>query len=513
MVPQGIRLCAGARPEPSMCAKVVVTKDCSVATEHPLASLAGLEAMRAGGNAFDAAVAASFALSVVLPHLNGLGGDFFALFQEGRSGKVQCLNGSGWAPSSYTVDSLRAHGLASMPDRGPGSAVVPGLVGAVEELHRRFGRSSFSGLVARSIDLAEEGFPVSRGLAGALARHRARLSREALLAFAASGQAPRAGEVLRQRGLAERLREIARGGAEAFYAGAAGEEISRAIASSGFELDPKDMEFAPEWAEPLTVEYRGRQVFEVPPNSMGAAALRILKEIEGTRPPPPDSFERVRLVTQATIAALEARDSFIADPRFVPFDLKEFLASRRTSRGRPLTEGDTTYFAVADAEGNLLSCIQSLFQLFGSGVYLRDSGFFLNNRASAFSFDGPNVVAPRKRPAHTLSALLLSRGPGEAPSLAMGTSGGEHRPQLHALFVSNVVDYGMDVEGALAYPRFLWDGENTSAERGYRLGAGSPGLRVVEYPSRLGVAQGIALTDEGKKAYSDIRGDGEPAGF
>jgi gamma-glutamyltranspeptidase / glutathione hydrolase len=179
-----------------------------------------------------------------------------------------------------------------------------------------------------------------------------------------------------------------------------------------------------------------------------------------------------------------------------------------------VAQGDTTYFAVADGEGNLLSCIQSIFHPFGSRVYLRGSGFFLNNRASAFKLHGPNAVAPRKRPVHTLSALLLSKRPGEAPYLAMGTSGGEHRPQLHALFVSNVVDYSMDVEGALNYPRFVWDGRETSVERGYRLGEGqTKGLRIVEYPARQGVGQGIELTARGKKAVSDIRGDGEPAGF
>jgi gamma-glutamyltranspeptidase/glutathione hydrolase len=147
-------------------------------------------------------------------------------------------------------------------------------------------------------------------------------------------------------------------------------------------------------------------------------------------------------------------------------------------------------------------------------VYLKDSGFFMNNRASAFKLEGPNRLAPGRRPVHTLSALLLSKRQGEAPYLAMGTSGGEHRPQLHALFVSNVVDYSMDVEGALAYPRFVWNGDETLVERGYRLGEElGQGIRVEDYPSRQGVAQGIELTAGGKKAVSDKRGDGAPAGF
>ncbi len=497
-----------------MSAKASVSEECSVATEHPLASIAGRDAMRAGGNAFDAAVAASFALAVVLPHLSGLGGDFFALFYERKSGKVRCLNASGWAPSGATVESLRAKGLGAMPLFGARSVVIPGMVGGVEELHRRFGRSEFASLLRRAVELAEGGFPVSPGLARALGRYRGSLPREALLSFGTDGTGPEPGDDLRQRALAERLKEIAAGGSEEFYRGAAAEEMERALGAEGLEVERGDFEFTPEWVEPLEIEYRGHPVFEIPPNSMGAAALMILKLIEGREPTPPDSLDRVTRLTEATRAALEAKDEFLGDPRFVSFDLQRFLGSRPRPHGQSVADGDTTYFAVADGEGNLLSCIQSLFHPFGSRIYLRDSGFFLNNRASAFKFEGPNRLAPRKRPVHTLSAILLSRGKGESPYLAMGTSGGEHRPQLHALFVSNVVDYSMDVEGALRYPRFVWDGEETLVERGYHLDGGSAhGLRLVDYPSRQGVAQGIELTPQGKKAFSDIRGDGAPAGF
>ncbi len=492
----------------------MVSKECSIATEHPLASLAGSDAMRAGGNAFDAAVAASFALSVVLPHLNGLGGDFFALFHEGRSGKVRCLNGSGWAPSGSTVEALRALGLSELPLFGPDSVVVPGMVGGVEELHHRFGRAEFAPLLRRAADLAEGGFPVSPGLARAVGRFQAALPPDALRVFGADGLGPEPGDLLRQGRLAERIREIADGGSEAFYRGPAAEEIADAVAAGGLEVGRDDFAFSPEWVEPLAMTYRGQEVFEVPPNSMGAAALMILRLLEGARPPAPDSLERVTRLTEATRIALAAKDEFIGDPRFVGFDLERFLSSGRRPRSSAVSEGDTTYFSVADGEGNLLSCIQSLFHPFGSKIYLKDSGFFLNNRASAFKLAGPNKVAPRKRPVHTLSALLLSKKEGEPPYLAMGTSGGEHRPQLHALFVSNVVDYSMDVERALSYPRFVWNGEETLVERGYRLGEGSAeGLRMVDYPSRQGVAQGIELTREGKKAVCDIRGDGEPAGF
>jgi gamma-glutamyltranspeptidase / glutathione hydrolase len=495
--------------------KAMVSKTCSIATEHPLASLAGSEVMRAGGNAFDAAVAASFSLAVILPHLNGLGGDFFALFHDAKSGKVHCLNGSGWAPSGSTVEALRSRGVDEMPAFGARSVVVPGMVGGIEELHNRFGRTEFAPLLRRAVELAERGFPVSRGLANALERCRRNLPREALLAFGADGHGLAPGDELRQRGLAERLKEIAEGGSEEFYQGAAAQEIAEELRTGGLEVEREDLAFDPEWVEPLKMEYRGHQVFEVPPNSMGAAALMILKEIQSEEPPAPDSLERVLRVTEATRVALQAKDELIGDPRFVGFDLQGFLDSRkRLPRGSAVADGDTTHFAVADGDGNLLSCIQSLFHPFGSRVYLKDSGFFLNNRGSAFKFEGANQLAPGKRPVHTLSALLLSRTRGETPYLAMGTSGGEHRPQLHALFVSNVVDYSMDIEGAISYPRFVWNGHETLVERGYKVGdAHGQELSVVEYPSRQGVAQGIEVSAAGKKAVCDIRGEGEPAGL
>ncbi|HYR04669.1 MAG TPA: gamma-glutamyltransferase, partial [Nitrososphaerales archaeon] len=230
-----------------MADKVLVSKTCAIATEHPLASLAGCDAMRAGGNAFDAAVAASFALSVVLPHLNGLGGDFFALFYDNGGGKVGCLNGSGWAPSGLTVEALRSKGMRAVPMFGPSSVVVPGMVAGVEALHRRFGRAEFAPLLARAVKLAEGGFPISPGLARALGRYRGNLSEGALLAFGAEGPGPEAGEMLRQGRLAERIKEIADGGSKEFYRGEAAEDIIRELGAGGVRVERDDLAFSPEW--------------------------------------------------------------------------------------------------------------------------------------------------------------------------------------------------------------------------------------------------------------------------
>ncbi len=348
-----------------------------------------------------------------------------------------------------------------MPTFGPKSVVVPGMVGGVEELHRSFGRAEFAPLLGKAVGLAEGGFPVSRWARKGTRQDTGGASpREALLALGVDGMGPEPGDDLRQRSLAETSEGDSRGRLGGVLRRRAAEEMQAALGAGGWSVEGDDLAFSPRMGGAAGGRVsRTPQVFEIPPNSMGAAALMILKEIEGGEPPAPDSLERVTRVTEATKVALGAKDEFIGDPRFVGFDLRAFLGSRLAPRRSSVAEGDTTYFAVADGDGNLLSCIQSLFHPFGSRVYLKGSGFFLNNRASAFKLEGPNKLAPRKRPVHTLSALLLSKRRGEPPYLAMGTSGGELRPQLHALFVSNVVDYSMDVEGALGYPRFVWDGE------------------------------------------------------
>jgi gamma-glutamyltranspeptidase / glutathione hydrolase len=484
--------------------KVLLTATTGVATEQHLASLAGYNAIREGGNAFDAATAASFALAVTLPHMNGLGGDFFALFREGSSGAVRCINGSGWAPSGATVEKLKGE----VPSSGPNSAVVPGMVRGVHELHRRFGKLEFGRLLKGAIKMAEEGFPMSPGLARATANAWESFPTDAWGVFSAGGP-PASGTTLRQPKLAETLREISSQGPDAFYSGTTGERVREAMASGGLEVTPEDLSsLRPEWVEPLRMEYHGRDVFEVPPNSMGAATFLILKQLEGMGGVKADSVRRMTEVTEATKVAWEAKEEMLGDPRFVDFDLDRFMSFRR--RGGPATvaAGDTTYFAIADGRGNLLSCVQSLFHPFGSKVYVRGSGFFLNSRGSGFRVAGPNKVEPRKRPVHTLSALLVSRG--GSPTVAIGASAGEYRPQLHALFASNLIDYSMSLEEAIRFPRFAWTGKETLVEPGY--GAGIQGVPGLVESGPIGVAQGVEVLGETKKSVCDPRGDGLPAG-
>ena len=493
----------------------------AVASEHPLASVAGYEAMVEGGNAIDAVVATSFALTVLQPALGGIGGDFFALFYEAKTGKVHCINSSGWAPSRLTPKFLEERGHRAVPTFGPFSAVVPGLVKGVHAFHKRFGKLEFSPLLSRAIEYAKDGFAASQGLSNALRASLSSLSPDARRAMSSSEGPADPGDVIRQKSLAKALQDIAEAGPKAFYNGWIAESICQELSGKGVPITIRDFaDFEPEWVDPLEIEYRGATVHEVPPNSMGATTLLILsylRQIDLKRLKP-NSRERIELTVKAAQAAYHKRDKMLGDPRFAKINLDEFLEVEGEkpplieTGQRVLGDADTTYFAVADDEGNIVSAIQSLFHYFGSRVYVDECGVFLNNRGSSFRFSGPNALAPRKRPLHTLSALLV--GKGDEPTIAVGCSGGGFRPQQHALFTTNIVDYSMGLDEAIDFPRFLWEGgRSLSIERGYTGLRNLPfEVHHIPYPGRTGVSQGVQRVNGSVKAVCDIRGDGLPVG-
>jgi gamma-glutamyltranspeptidase/glutathione hydrolase len=500
--------------------KTFISKNCAVATEHPLSSLAAFEVLEKGGNAVDAAVAGSFCISVVHPQLSGLGGDFFALAYMRREEKVYCINSSGWSPQSLTVDAMKSEGAGKMPTYGPMSVVIPGYVKGLGRLHEKLGSMEFSGLLSRAIEYAESGFPVTRGLAESIKTNQQAIPEAARGSLMPHGRPPRVGELVRQEVLGKTLRSVASDGVDAFYRGRAAEGIRSAISKGHLEVAPEDMgDFEPEWCDPISVEYRGSRVYEVPPNSMGATTLAALKflEHENMARMRPNSSKRISITLAAALRAYVKRDELLGDTRFVKFELDDFLYGPDTQkRDGPssvrIKRADTTYFAISDKEGNLLSCIQSLFHHFGSRVYVKEGGFFLNNRASAFSFSGPNRLEPRKRPLHTLSTLLIDRE--RRPAIALGCSGGDFRPQQHVLFVTNILDYSMSLEQAIGFPRFLWEGgRDITIEEGYEgLGKIRPRKKVVGFQGRTGVAQGVEELPGAKKAVCDLRGDGIPLG-
>jgi gamma-glutamyltranspeptidase / glutathione hydrolase len=497
--------------------RTIIAEHAVVASEHPLASLAGYDVLRRGGNAFDAAVSTSLSLAVTLHPAGGLGGDFFGMFYEAKTGRVHCLNSSGWAPSGLTLDLVRSKAGGRIPRFGPLSCVVPGYVAGIWEMHRKLGRSEFKDLLRTPMELADGGFPAGEGICRSVAGAYSDLSKEAKAIFAPGGKPPTPGEWIRQEALGRVISEIAGSGPGAFYSGWPAEKIAAALDSLGVPCNPGDFaDFQPEWVDPLTLNYNGTTVYEVPPNSMGATTLLILKLLsqDELSRAGPLSKERIELTMKAVLPAYARRDEMLGDPRFSRIDLDSFMSGEEDADFQgAVWSGDTTAFSVADADGNVVSGIQSLFYHFGSRVFVPECGIALNNRASGFSTSGPNKVEPRKRPLHTLSSMILERE--DRPYLAIGASGGDYRPLQHALFVTNSVDYHMPAEQNVAHPRFLWGGSKTIlVEHGYELPLGGGyDIQNLPMPGSTGVCQAVELADSYRKAVCDARGDGIPAGF
>jgi gamma-glutamyltranspeptidase / glutathione hydrolase len=498
--------------------KTIVAERAAVASEQPLASLAGYDVLREGGNAFDAAVATSLALAVTFHPAGGPGGDFFGMFYEAKTGKVHCLNSSGWAPSGLTSELVTSRPGGSIPLFGPLSCVVPGYFAGVWEMHKKFGTIEFKRLLGPSIRLAQDGFPAGSGLCRSVAGAFADLPREAKEIFAPGGKPPTPGGWIRQAALGKVISDVADSGPDAFYRGWPAERIASTLSSLGVPCSPRDFgDFRPEWVPPLSLDYRGTLVYETPPNSMGATSLLILKLLleSNLAVAGPLSADRITLTMKAALAAYARRDELLGDPRFGRIDLEAFMSGRGDPRPPTsrIRSGDTTAFSIADEDGNMVSGIQSLFHHFGSRVFVPECGIALNNRASGFSLAGPNKVEPRKRPLHTLSSVILSRG--DRPYLAIGASGGDYRPLQHALFVTNSVDFGMPTDVLVAHPRFLWGGGRTLlVEQGYELPQdGAYDIQALPMPGRTGVCQAVEVAGRYRKAVCDIRGDGLPSGF
>ena len=498
--------------------KIVVAGNAVVASEHALASLAGYDVLKSGGNAFDAAVTTSFTLAVVQHQIAGLGGDFFGMFFEAKTGKVHCLNSSGWAPSGLTLDLVKAKGGTAVPAYGPLSCVVPGQVAGVSAMHKKFGGLEFGNLLGPSVSYARDGFPAGEGFCRSVGGALDTFTPEARRTFAPRGGPPKTGDWIRQENLGKLLLEIAEEGADAFYGGWPAERMRETLEGLGVPTKPADFaDFQPEWADPLVLDYRGTRVYEIPPNSMGATTLlmlRILSErdLSGIGAL---SKERVGLTMEAAEAAYSRKDAMLGDPRFCKIDMDDFMRASTPggSYSGQVQEGDTTAFSIADEEGNLVSAIQSLFHHFGSRVFVPACGIMLNSRASGFRASGPNTVEPRKRPLHTLSSMILEQDGGTRT--AIGTSGGDYRPLQHTQFVTDIVDYRMSLEEAIAHPRFVWsEGRNLVVEEGYAA-PDSPSYDVQMVPGqgRTGVCNGVEVRGRVRKAVCDLRGDGIPAGF
>jgi gamma-glutamyltranspeptidase/glutathione hydrolase len=441
-----------------------------VASAHPLASLAGMRMLLDGGNAVDAAVASAAVLGVVQPYQTGLGGDAFALLYSAKERRVRALNASGPAAAASTLDHYRARGLDRVPPHSPLAWTVPGCVDGWSQMLGEHGRLSMREVLQPAIEYAESGFPVTPGDAASWGLSEARLRADAAAtqALLIDGRTPRPGDVLVQPDLARTLRQLAEGGRDAFYEGDIAERLVAYAQRSGGLLTRKDLaDYRAQWQEPIGVDYRGHRVLECPPNGQGIAALMALNaiaEVDLARYPR-DSPECWHVLIEATKQAMVETQRHVADPRFADMPIAEMLARAHPPTGwrasmpsaKAWGHSDTVYLAATDAAGNAVSFINSVFEDFGSGHVAETLGFVMQNRGAGFSLEPghPNRLEPGKRPFHTIIPGMVLQG--DALHTVFGVSGGFMQPQGHVQLIASLLDYGLDVQSAIDFPRFWWE--------------------------------------------------------
>jgi len=468
---------------------MVISKFGIVATSQTLASQAGADVLARGGSAMDAAIAANAVLGVVEPMSCGMGGDLFALYWDAKTGRLTGLNSSGWAPQGMTVDFLKGKNFYSMPQDGIQSATVPGCVEGWSKLHKKFGRLPWADVFRPASYYARNGFPVTE----IIHEHwkdsysTLNLDENGRRVFLRDGLAPSVGNVFKNPDLAKALDLVGAGGADAYYRGPIAKAILRTSDRLGGVMAAADLaDFRAEWVEPISIDYRGWKVYELPHNTQGVAALEMLKIMEAgpLADYSPSSAEALHWKIEAQKLAYADLQRYLGDPRFGPIPAAELISPEYTKKraalidrekaacnpkpGNPLkSAGDTIYLSVVDRDGNIASLIQSVYLSFGSGILVDGYGFHLQNRAGLFEFDAasPNVLAPRKRPFHTIIPGFMEKG---ETHVGFGIMGGLNQAQDHAQFVSNVIDGGMNIQGALEAPRFTkldFGGCNVMMER------------------------------------------------
>ena len=445
------------------------------ATSQTLASQAGAEMLAQGGSAVDAAIAANAVLAVTEPMMNGIGGDLFAMVWTAKDGKLQGLNASGWAPKDLNIDFLKEKGLKIMPARGIHAVTVPGAVGGWAALHKRYGKLPWKDLFQPAIAYARDGFPVTERIAASWEGTAALYAKPeaAPHIFLPGGKPPAVGEIFRNPDLAKAFALVAAQGPDAVYKGAIAQAILKTSHQQGGRLQASDLaEWAPEWVAPISTVYRGWTVYELPPNGSGIGALEMLNTMEAREMStwPANGAESLHWRIEAMHLAWADLWRYVSDPRFVPIPVKPLLskeyarqraaaidlahANCAAAAGEELTtSSNTTYLAVVDKEGNIASWIQSLASGGGSGVNVEGMGFHLQNRGARFRLDPAhaNALAPRKRPFHTIIPAFMEKG---ASKIGFGIMGGPTQPYSHGQFVSNIADYGMNIQAAMDAPRF-----------------------------------------------------------
>jgi gamma-glutamyltranspeptidase/glutathione hydrolase len=533
----------------------VIAPSAMVATSQPLATQVGLQVLRDGGNAVDAAIAANAALGLMEPTGNGIGGDLFAIVWDAESERLYGYNGSGRSPKSLSLQWFLDNGYEEIPPFGPLPVSVPGTVDGWFALHERFGDMDMADVLAPTIEYARRGFPVSEVIAYYWARSVPVLDEFPGFAeqFTIDGRAPREGEIWKNPELAGTLEKIAAGGRDAFYAGDIARTIADYMADNGGFLSYEDLTaHEGEWVEPVSADYRGYEVWELPPNGQGIAALQILNILEGF-----DiagygfgSPEHLHLFAEAKKLAFEDRARFYADPDFADIDVDwlisdEYAAERRAlidmdraarsvAPGNPALEaGDTVYLTTADAEGNMVSLIQSNYRGMGSGMTPPGLGFILQDRGEMFVLEKghPNAFEGGKRPFHTIIPAFITKD--GKPWVSFGLMGGGMQPQGHAWIVMNLVDFGMGLQEAGDAPRIrhrgstqpvgqatpMTDGGTLNLESGFDYATVralmKKGHRVEWALGPFGGYQAIMLDPEHGtwRGATEVRKDGQAAGY
>ncbi|GAB4521668.1 MAG: gamma-glutamyltransferase [Roseibium sp.] len=519
----------------------VFARNAAAATSHPLATSAAIEILQSGGNAVDAAIAAVAVQCVVEPHMTGLGGDCFAIVME-PDGRLTGFNGSGAAPRAATPQKLAELGVSEITDTSPHAVTVPGTVRAWETLLKAHGTRSFKPLFRRAIQYARDGFPVAPRVAHDWIGNVDKLRADPVAAarYLVKGEAPAAGTVLKYPHLADTLEKIAEGGADTFYSGEIARDIVSALRNRGGLMTEDDLAACHTTAvSPVLRDYKGHTVAELPPNGQGIIALVMLGILERFDLDQLDPLgpERFHLEMEAARLAYAVRDRFVTDPgymdvchtRLIGSDYVDQLAARIAVDKRMASvpqaalapQTDTVYLSVVDKDGLAVSFINSLFSDFGSGIVAPESGILLHCRGKSFKAapGHANSIDGGKRPMHTIiPAMMLKNG---APCLSFGVMGGQYQACGHAHLLTNIIDYGMDVQAAIDFPRMFFDMEShdLQAERlvppSTVEGLRALGHKVVPADGAIGGSQAIMI-DKARHlliAGSDPRKDGHAAGY
>ncbi|MCH2032835.1 MAG: gamma-glutamyltransferase [Tenacibaculum sp.] len=539
--------------EPFATRSEVLGQNGMVATSHPLATQIGLDILKNGGNAIDAAIAANAALGLMEPTGCGIGGDLFAIVWDGKTKKLYGLNASGRSPQKLTLEYFEKNNMTKIPSHGPIPVSVPGAVDGWFELHNKFGSKPMSEILAPAIDYAEKGFPLTELIAWYLQRsipfYNSKNFPNITETYISQngGKLPNEGEIYKNPYLANTYRKIAKGGRDAFYKGDIAKTIGKFIKEQGGFLSAKDLSnHKSEWVEPVSVNYRGYDVWELPPNGQGIAALQMLQILKGYDFSKIEfgSAEHLHLFTEAKKLAFEDRAKYYADMDFFKVPVTELLSDsyaekRRAEIGKragkynagKISAGETIYMTVADKNGTMISLIQSNYRGMGSGMVPPGLGFMLQDRGELFSLKKgqANTYEPNKRPFHTIIPAFITKN--GKPFVSFGVMGGDFQPMGHTQIVMNLVDFGMNLQEAGDAPRFDHTGgaspigETTTNTGTIRTESGIPYTTIrglIDRGHRIGTVRGVyggyqaIMWDDKNKVYhgaSESRKDGQAAGF